>query len=109
MGGLTTFNPRDGGELDAEAGLGAPLIDERRPVGRSAPKPTSAQRRYLERGLHQPGGKLPLFDLNGQEIDRRTIRTCIQHGWAEPWFPNPVKPDWVVCRVTEQGRRALGA
>jgi len=108
MGGLTTFNLRDSGELDAEVVLGTPLIDER-PGGRSEPKPTPAQRRYLERGLDQPGGKLPLFDLNGQEIDLRTIRTCIEHGWAEPWFPNPVKPDWVVCRVTERGRHALGA
>ena len=69
--------------------------------------PTAAQRRYLERGLRQPGGKLPLFDVEGREIDARTIRTCIDAGWAAPWFANPLKPDWLVCKLTEQGRAVL--
>jgi hypothetical protein len=69
---------------------------------------TSAQRRYLARGLKQPGGKLPLFDEEGQEISHRTIEACVAHGWAKPWSRNPVKPDWLVCRLTEQGYRALG-
>ena len=71
-------------------------------------RPTLAQRRYMERGVDQPGGKLPLFDRNGQEIAHRTIKACIQYGWAEPWFPNPIKPDWIVCRLTDAGRDALG-
>ncbi|MFQ5533209.1 MAG: hypothetical protein ACE5EM_00095 [Sphingomonadales bacterium] len=75
---------------------------------RQARSISSAQRRYLELGLAQPGGKLPLFDPDGQEIDARTIRACIKHGWAEPWIQNPVKRDWLVCRITEQGREALG-
>lgn len=66
-----------------------------------------AQRRYLKRGLRQAGGKLPLFDEYGQEVDVRTIRSCIRAGWAEPWFHNPLKPDWLVCKLTEAGRRAL--
>lgn len=70
-------------------------------------KPTPAQRRYLVRGLTQPGGKLPLFDEDGQEVDARTIRTCINAGWAEPWFANPLKPDWLVCRLTDEGRAIL--
>jgi hypothetical protein len=70
-------------------------------------KPTGAQRRYLERGLHQPGGKLPLFDADGQEIDSRTVRACIKAGWAEPWFANPLKPDWLVCKLTAEGRAVL--
>ena len=37
-------------------------------------KPSKSQMRYLSRGLSQPGGKLPLFDDHGQEIDARTIR-----------------------------------
>lgn len=64
---------------------------------------TPAQRRYLKRGLTQPGGKLPLFDRNGAQISRRTIVSCIAAGWAEPWFLNPVKPDWLVCRLTAAG------
>ena len=64
---------------------------------------------YLRRGLTQPGGKLPLFDLDGQEIDRALVRRCLQRGWAEPWFNNPLKPDWLVCKLTEAGRRLASA
>jgi hypothetical protein len=71
-------------------------------------EPSAAQRRYLERGLKEPGGKLPLFDTDGREIPRRTIETCLAQGWAEPWGRNPVKPDWLVCRLTAAGYRALG-
>ena len=70
--------------------------------------PSAAQRRYLERGLTEPGGKLPLFDESGREIPHRTIETCIAHGWAEAWIRNPVRPDWLVCRLTAEGFRALG-
>ena len=69
---------------------------------------TSAQRRYLARGLKQPGGKLPLFDEEGREISPRTIEACLTHGWARPWSRNPVKPGWFVCRLTEEGYCALG-
>jgi hypothetical protein len=71
-------------------------------------KPTAAQRRYLIRGLSQPGGKLPLFDENGQEVPRRTIEACLAAGWAEHWIANPIKPDWLVCRLTDAGRAAIG-
>ena len=70
-------------------------------------RPTAAQRAYLARGLEEPGGKLPLFDRNGQRYSERTIRSCIAHGWAEPWFDNPTKPDWVVCRLTASGQQAI--
>jgi len=72
-------------------------------------RPTPVQRRWLHRGLDQPGGKLPLFDEDGREIDPRTIRACVRQGWAEPWIANPIKPDWLVCRLTTSGRQALGA
>ena len=68
------------------------------------PVPTGVQRSWLKRGLSQPGGKLPLFDEFGQAVDPRTIRSCLDHGWAEPWFANPLKPDWLVCKLTEAGR-----
>jgi hypothetical protein len=71
-------------------------------------RPTLPQRRYLERGLEQPGGKLPLFDRDGREIPRKTIEACIAHGWAEAWTRNPIKPEWLVCRLTDAGYRALG-
>lgn len=69
---------------------------------------TAQQRRWLARGLAQAGGKLPLFDADGQRISRRTVEACIRAGWAEPWFDNPLKPDWLVCRLTDQGRTVLG-
>ena len=71
-------------------------------------RPTEPQRRYLERGLSEPGGKLPLFDRDGREVAPRTVQACVAHGWAAPWFNNPVKPDWLVCRLTAQGYAVLG-
>jgi hypothetical protein len=71
-------------------------------------RPTEPQRRYLERGLSEPGGKLPLFDRDGREVAPRTIQACVAHGWAAPWFSNPVKPDWLVCRLTAKGYAILG-
>lgn len=69
---------------------------------------TEAQRRFLERGVSEPGGKLPLFDEYGQEIPKVTVRACVEHGWAEPWSQHPVHPDWVLYRLTEAGFRLLG-
>lgn len=68
------------------------------------PRPSAIQLAWLARGRDQPGGKLPLFDTNGQRVDPRTIRSCIENGWAEPWFKNPLKPDWLVCKLTDTGR-----
>ena len=76
---------------------------------KSGGSPSDAQQRYLVRGLSQPGGKLPLFDEEGQEVNRKTVRACIDHGWAEPWFINPIKSDWLVCKLTAAGYEALGA
>jgi len=67
-------------------------------------RPTVTQLSWLSRGLEQAGGKLPLFDHFGQRYDSRTIQSCIAQGWAEPWFKNPIKPDWLVCRLTAEGR-----
>lgn len=70
-------------------------------------RPTQRQLVYLKRGEEQPGGKLPLFDEYGQEFGLETIRSCIKRGWAEPWFENPIKPEWVICRITKAGLMAL--
>ncbi len=71
--------------------------------------PSAAQSAWLKRGLDQAGGKLPLFDDVGRLINPRTIRACIAQGWAEAWFANPLKPDWLVCRLTELGRAGVEA
>ena len=74
--------------------------------GRHVP-PSEAQKRYLLLGLKQPGGKLPLFDDGGQKVPVRTIRACMDAGWCEPWFNNPIAPDWMVCKLTDGGRRVV--
>ena len=71
--------------------------------------PTLPELFYLRRGLVQPGGKLPLFDLDGQTVAAAIVRRCLERGWAEPWFNNPLKPDWLVCKLTPTGRRLATA
>ena len=71
--------------------------------------PTLHEMLYLRRGLTQAGGKLPLFDLDGQTVDSGLVRHCLAQGWAEPWFSNPLKPEWLVCKLTGQGRRIAEA
>ena len=67
--------------------------------------PTLPELLYLRRGLAQAGGKLPLFDLDGQAVAAAIVRRCLDRGWAEPWFKNPLKPDWLICKLTDVGRR----
>lgn len=71
--------------------------------------PTISELLYLRRGLTQAGGKLPLFDLDGQEVDPVIVKNCLKAGWAQPWFKNPLKPDWLVCKLTERGRQVASA
>jgi hypothetical protein len=79
-----------------------------RPAGRKTDRrPTKAQSNWLKAGLKEPGGKLPLFNAEGQRVNERTIRSCIEQGWAEPWFNNPIKPDWLVCKITDAGRMII--
>ena len=94
-------------EIDmARVGRAAPLASVANDNSGHVPEAMSlAELVYLRRGLTQPGGKLPLFDLNGQQVRARIVRGCLARGLAEPWFPNPLKPDWLVCRLTESGRR----
>ena len=70
-------------------------------------RPTPAQRIWLSRGVDQPGGKLPLFDRDGKRVSTQMVRACLEAGWASPWFSNPLKPDWLVCKLTETGRDAV--
>jgi hypothetical protein len=69
--------------------------------------PTLPELLYLRRGLTQAGGKLPLFDLDGQSVPTAVVQRCLRLGWAQPWFRNPLKPDWLVCRLTDAGRRLV--
>jgi len=75
----------------------------------ATPRPVELQITWLKRGLTQAGGKLPLFDRYGQKVDGQTVAACIAKGWAEPWFDNPLKPDWMVCKLTRRGRRVAAS
>ena len=88
----------DAVQFDAHAAIQGGLVNR---------FPTAEQRQYLERGLAQPGGKLPLFDRQGRPVHPSLVRSCLSQGWAEPWFVNPLKPDWLVCKLTDKGRRAI--
>ncbi|GAB4169931.1 MAG: hypothetical protein OHK0024_05730 [Thalassobaculales bacterium] len=79
------------------------------PARRADSPPTRAQLSWLKRGLDQPGGKLPLFDRAGQRVGPRIVKACLDAGWAEPWFANPLKPDWLVCKLTSAGRAVIEA
>tara|TARA_E500000305_G_scaffold78548_1_gene64265 strand:+ start:3968 stop:4258 length:291 start_codon:yes stop_codon:yes gene_type:complete len=76
-------------------------------ASRKDKRPTKAQISWLARGLGEPGGKLPLFTTEGQRVNDRMVKSCLDHGWAEPWFENPLKPNWLVCKLTDQGRAVL--
>jgi hypothetical protein len=84
------------------------VVEQAQVTNTAVIRPTLPQRRYLERGLQQAGGKLPLFDRDGREVPRKTVEACIAHGWAEAWTRNPIKSDWLVCRLTAAGYRVLG-
>ncbi|KZL21377.1 hypothetical protein PsAD2_00668 [Pseudovibrio axinellae] len=71
-------------------------------------RPSPTQLKWLRRGLNEAGGKLPLFDESGRQVPAATVRVCVAAGWAEPWFSNPLKPEWLVCKLTEKGREVLG-
>ena len=92
---------------DQEKTLSAPVVPLRalNDNDRDDIQPTLPELFYLRRGLGQPGGKLPLFDLDGQAVAAAIVRRCLDRGWAEPWFKNPLKPDWLVCKLTDIGRR----
>lgn len=102
---LIPFRPR-GSEQATEEPARAP---RERPRGLPpAPgQPTRTQHVWLARGLDQPGGKLPLFNVDGSRVDPKTIRACLAQGWVAPWFDNPLKPGWLVCRLTDAGRAIL--
>lgn len=89
--------------------LGSPVQAEGVETRTGARKATKPQRAWLARGLDQPGGKLPLFEEDGRRVNQALIRSCLEHGWAERWFDNPLKPDWLICRLTNAGRDLLEA
>ena len=64
-------------------------------------------REWLRGGQARDDGRLALFDQFGEPIDRKVVKTAIASGFAEPWFANPMRPQWTVCRLTAKGHEFL--
>lgn len=62
---------------------------------------------WLQTGAGNAEGRLALFDGTGQRVDPSIQRAALSQGLAEGWFANPMRPDWMVCRLTPAGKRAL--
>ena len=62
---------------------------------------------WLQGGLNRSDGRLALFDRFGEPVDKAVIKTAIKQGLAEPWFSSPMRPQWMVCRITPKGRESL--
>jgi hypothetical protein len=75
----------------------------KRPGGR----PTPVQLEWLRRGLDRPGGNLPLYDSFGQRVSDRTMKSCVEHGWATTRAE--AMRNWQLCQLTSAGREVLDA
>ena len=83
----------------------------RRPTNRlpkgPSNRPTPRQLEWLRRGLDRPSGDLPMFDTYGQRVSDRTMKSCVERGWAET--RDAAMRDWQLCQLTSAGRRLLDA
>jgi hypothetical protein len=43
----------------------------------------------------------------GARFRAKSSNHALTYGWAEPWFDNPLKADWLVCKLTLDGYQAL--
>lgn len=64
---------------------------------------TPADRRLLVRALRHPGGKLPMF-RGGRRVPLTVYRKLGDMGLARTWFPDPLRRNWSIYRLTEAGR-----
>ena len=64
-------------------------------------------RQWLRGGEDRNDGRLALFDQFGEPIDKKVVKSAIASGLAEPWFANPMRPQWTVCRLTKKGQDFL--
>ena len=79
----------------------------RRPTRRPSKRPTPRQLEWLRDGLDRPGGNLPMFDQYGQRVSDRTVKSCVERGWAET--RDEAMRNWQLCQLTSAGRRVLDA
>ncbi|MEP3655166.1 MAG: hypothetical protein ABJO36_09745 [Litorimonas sp.] len=62
---------------------------------------------WLKGGLDRSDGRLAMFDTFGEPVNKAVIKSAIAAGLAEPWFSSPMRPQWMVCRITAKGRETL--
>ncbi len=76
-------------------------------AGFTARETEEAMRQWLQGGLDREDGRLAIFDMFGEPVNKSVIKSAIASGLAEPWFSSPMRPQWMVCRITPKGRAAL--
>ena len=64
-------------------------------------------RAWLRGGVDRSDGRLAIFDTFGEPVNKAVIKSAIASGLAEPWFSSPMRPQWMVCRLTAKGRAAV--
>ncbi len=64
-------------------------------------------RNWLRGGLDREDGRLAIFDMFGEPVNKAVVKSAIASGLAEPWFSSPMRPQWTVCRLTPKGRDVL--
>ena len=74
---------------------------------RTSKRPTPRQLEWLRLGLDWPSGNVPMFDTYGQRISDRTMKSCVERGWAET--RDAAMRDWQLCQLTSAGRRLVDA
>lgn len=62
---------------------------------------------WLQGGFDRTDGRLAIFDTFGEPVNKAVIKSAISSGLAEPWFSSPMRPQWMVCRLTPKGRAAV--
>ena len=82
--------------------------DEREQIRLKKPAPSLAQKKYLQKGMSNMSGKLPLFDPDGQRYCERTVEACVRAGWARPAYRNNALKGMAIMRITREGRRTVG-
>ena len=76
-------------------------------AGYAARETEAEMRSWLQGGLSREDGRLAIFDMFGEPVNKAVIKSAISSGLAEPWFSSPMRPQWTVCRITSKGRDAL--
>ena len=76
-------------------------------AGYAARETEVEMRNWLQGGVDREDGRLAIFDMFGEPVNKAVIKSAISSGLAEPWFSSPMRPQWTVCRITPKGRAAL--